>query len=93
MTRIGNFIVKTRKNALTIGEDVMVIAIAWTNLTRKIAVRVKCHICKSLQYCFSDLFFTVECQYWQFKCVTSGICIHNRRKCNGEVSERLLDFA
>ncbi len=25
----------------------------------------------------------VQCEYWQFKCVASGICIDNRRRCDG----------
>ncbi len=25
----------------------------------------------------------MECDYWQFKCVSSGICIDSRRRCDG----------
>ena len=27
-------------------------------------------------------FFAVPCDYWQFKCVSSGICMDYRRRCD-----------
>ena len=28
-------------------------------------------------------FFSVRCDYWQLKCVSDGICVDNRRRCDG----------
>ena len=37
---------------------------------------------KSISRNFSD-----ECNYWQIKCKSDGLCVDERRRCNGEVRE------
>jgi len=34
------------------------------------------------------LLLPVQCDYYQFKCVNDGVCIDNRRRCDGRVDCR-----
>ena len=90
--RLTNFSAQTESVALTVDEDVMPFLTVWTNLMSKIVSMVIFYRCLGKTKYFLTWFTLIaKCGFWQIKCRSDGICVDNRRRCDGEVSERLRD--